>query len=60
MIAHLSPVDFWISISLHTVTLFILVIEVTFNRMKVHKNMVILVYGTVVFYMFLTFIIFAV
>ncbi|CEG76173.1 hypothetical protein RMATCC62417_11106 [Rhizopus microsporus] len=58
--AHLSPIDFWISISLHAVTLFILVVEVIFNRMTVQRNMVFLVYGTVVFYMFLTFIIFAV
>ncbi|CEG69331.1 hypothetical protein RMATCC62417_05423 [Rhizopus microsporus] len=58
--AHLSPIDFWISISLHAVTLFILVVEVIFNRMKVQRSMIFLVYGTVVFYMFLTFIIFAV
>ncbi|CAO3630316.1 unnamed protein product [Mucor hiemalis] len=58
--AHLSPVDFWISISLHAVTLFILLLEVTLNRMIVMKRMVLLVFGTVVLYMCLTFIIFAV
>lgn len=58
--ANLSPVDFWISISLHAVTLFILLLEVMFNRMVVSKKMVLLVFGTVVLYMCLTFIIFAV
>ncbi|KAG1446672.1 hypothetical protein G6F56_009498 [Rhizopus delemar] len=58
--AHLSRVDFWISISLHAVTLFTILTEILFNRMIVQKKMIILVYGTVVAYMLMTFIIFAV
>ncbi|OAC97691.1 hypothetical protein MUCCIDRAFT_116178 [Mucor lusitanicus CBS 277.49] len=58
--AHLSPIDFWMSISLHAVTLFILMVEVIFNRMIISINMVLLVFGTVLLYMCLVFIIFAV
>ncbi|KAI9266293.1 hypothetical protein EDC94DRAFT_646933 [Helicostylum pulchrum] len=58
--AHLSPIDFWISISLHAVTLFVLLVEVIFNRMIIYINMVLLVYITVLLYMCMTFIIFAV
>ncbi|KAL7331301.1 hypothetical protein PS15p_203510 [Mucor circinelloides] len=58
--AHLSPIDFWMSISLHAVTLFILIVEVIFNRMIIRINMVLLVFGTVLLYMCLVFIIFAV
>jgi hypothetical protein len=60
ILANLSPIDFWISISLHAVTLFILIIEVIFNRMIICINMVLLVFGTVLLYMCLIFIIFAV
>ncbi|KAI9283339.1 hypothetical protein BY458DRAFT_496247 [Sporodiniella umbellata] len=59
-IAHLSHMDFWISISLHAVTLFTILLEVVLNRMLVQIKMVLAVYGTVVMYMFLTFIIFGV
>ncbi|KAI8881810.1 hypothetical protein K501DRAFT_295620 [Backusella circina FSU 941] len=57
--AHLSPIDFWVSISVHTISLCILMIEIFFNKMIVHSKMVLLVFGTVLLYMFLTFIIFA-
>ncbi|KAI9478104.1 MAG: hypothetical protein EXX96DRAFT_569597 [Benjaminiella poitrasii] len=57
--AHLTPVDFWLSISLHAATLFILIIEIIFNRMVVLKKMVILVFVTVLFYLFLVFIVYA-
>lgn len=60
ILANLSPIDFWISISLHAATLFILIIEVIFNRMTICINMVLLVFGTVLLYMCLIFIIFAV
>lgn len=59
-LANLSPIDFWISISLHAVTLFILAVDVILNRMIVYTRMVLLVFGTVILYMCMTFIIFAV
>ncbi|KAI7903329.1 uncharacterized protein BX663DRAFT_508244 [Cokeromyces recurvatus] len=58
--AHLTPIDFWISISLHTVTLFILVVEVCLNRMMISIKMIFLVFGTVLIYLFLVFIIYSV
>ncbi|KAI8991771.1 hypothetical protein BDF20DRAFT_997573 [Mycotypha africana] len=57
--AHLSEIDFWTSISLHAVTLFIIILEVLFNRMSLSIRAVLLVYGTVLIYMCLTFIIYA-
>ncbi|KAI8375620.1 hypothetical protein EDC96DRAFT_571717 [Choanephora cucurbitarum] len=57
--AHLSSIDFWISISLHTVTLCILMIEVLLNRMLVNTKLVLLVFITLLVYMGLVFIVFA-
>ncbi|KAI8382318.1 hypothetical protein BD560DRAFT_477244 [Blakeslea trispora] len=57
--AHLSPIDFWVSISLHTVTLFILLVEVLLNRMTVNIRIVLLVFITLLLYMGLVFIVFA-
>lgn len=50
----------WMDCSLHLVTFFLMIIDVIFNRMKVPIRMVLPVLITMLFYMFLAFIIYAV
>ncbi|CAO3653847.1 unnamed protein product [Mucor hiemalis] len=57
-----SPKDvmgLWLNVSLHLVTFFIMIIDVILNRMRIPIRMVIFVILTVLFYMFLAFIVYA-
>ena len=49
----------WLNASVHGASFFIMIIDVIFNRMKLPIRMVLFVILTVIFYMFLTFIIHA-
>lgn len=49
----------WINVSVHGVSFFMMLIDVIFNRIKIPIRLVLFVFFTVVFYMFLSFIIFA-
>ncbi|CAO0799325.1 unnamed protein product [Mucor circinelloides] len=49
----------WINVSVHGVSFFMMIIDVIFNRIKIPIRLVLFVFFTVVFYMFLAFIIFA-
>jgi hypothetical protein len=53
------PLVNWINISVHGMSFFLMIFDVIFNRMKVPIRMVVFVFMTVVFYMLMTFIIFA-
>ncbi|KAI8144036.1 hypothetical protein BJV82DRAFT_667875 [Fennellomyces sp. T-0311] len=53
-----TSVDWWVGVSLHTATLFMMMTEVIMTRMVLHTRMVLLVFSTVICYMMLTFIIY--
>lgn len=52
-------ISVWTNVSVHGVSFFLMLIDVTFNRMKISIRMVLFAILTVVLYMFLAFIIFA-
>lgn len=53
------PVVNWLNISVHGASFFLMIFDVIFNRMVLPIRMVLFVFFTVIFYMFVTFIIFA-
>ncbi|KAG0167940.1 Transmembrane protein 62 [Apophysomyces sp. BC1034] len=55
---YVAPMDWWLTISLHGATAFMMFTDVMLNRMVIYIRMVIFVFLTVVVYMLLTFIIF--
>ncbi|KAI8987126.1 hypothetical protein BDB01DRAFT_834203 [Pilobolus umbonatus] len=51
--------DMWMNVSVHGVSLGLILIDIVFNRMQVYNRMVILVLITVIAYMLMAFIIYA-
>ncbi|KAK4520717.1 uncharacterized protein ATC70_006596 [Mucor velutinosus] len=49
----------WINVSVHGVSFFMMITDVIFNRIKIPIRLVLPVFFTVIFYMFLAFVIFA-
>ncbi|KAI9498189.1 hypothetical protein BDB00DRAFT_502929 [Zychaea mexicana] len=54
-----TPVDWWMASSLHAATFFMMMTEVIMTRMVLHTRMVVLVFGLVLVYLMLAFIIYA-
>ncbi|KAI8342115.1 hypothetical protein BC941DRAFT_415400 [Chlamydoabsidia padenii] len=52
-----SAKSMWVNVSVHGVSLGIMLIEVIFSRMKVYTNMIILIIINVIIYMCLTFLV---
>lgn len=50
--------DWWLNVSLHGVSFFLMITEVIFGRMQMHARMVLPVFCLVLVYMLLTFIIY--
>ncbi|RCI03841.1 hypothetical protein CU098_009619 [Rhizopus stolonifer] len=57
--AHLPVIECWISISLHAVTMMMMVMEIMLSRMVIQIRMILLVFGTVLLYLGMVFIVFA-
>ncbi|KAI8093007.1 uncharacterized protein BX664DRAFT_328711 [Halteromyces radiatus] len=55
-----SPEVMWVNVSVHGVSLGLMLIDVIFNRMKVYTNMIILIILHVVIYMCLAFLVHAI
>lgn len=51
--------DAWLNVSVHGVSFFLMMFEMTFSRMQMYMNMVLLIVINVILYMFLSWIVHA-
>ncbi|KAI8393890.1 uncharacterized protein BYT42DRAFT_609654 [Radiomyces spectabilis] len=54
---HTDPMDWWMTISLHALTFFMMLVDVVFNRMVLQIRIVLLIFANTLIYMCLTFIV---